>query len=609
MEALLPHYEQELALLRRSLKAFAARYPKAAARLAITGEQSEDPHVERLLQSFALIAAGVDARVEDDYPEFTHALLETLYPQYLRPFPACSIAQFDAAALFEQLTEPVTIARGQELIGSGGQCSFRTAYDVTLAPIRVADARHGPATLAPPNARLSPDATSIVSITFASMAAAGHLGTPLPKRLRLHLHGQREIVGTIIDMLQMKRASAYVEADGTGRWVRLAGQVIAPVGFSEDETLFEQPGQTHRALNLLAEYFVFPEKFDFVDIDGEALWAAAGHCTRLTLHLPVEGIGKDSAAAQRLARLSPEHLRLFCTPIVNLFSLQAEPIKTTAERSTYPIVAKQQRARHLSSCEVHAVEAVRPAQRTQAAPHAYQPFHSLMHGSAATLGGPYWVASRSLERDEAGHEQMQLSLVGLDGQPHEQAGLQLEIDVTCTNGDAPQQLPTGTPGGDLTMEGGAVPCEIALLRRPTLSRRLPHGDGALWRLVGHLSGHPLALGKDGWDALRRLIRQYATLSAAPTRHLDAITFVRRRNVLEWIVMAPSPALVRGIEVTLAVDELVFVGTSLAALIGVLDCFLAPYAPTNSFVQLVVISKHNGAELKRCKPRPGTVALL
>ena len=74
-------------------------------------------------------------------------------------------------------------------------------------------------------------------------------------------------------------------------------------------------------------------------------------------------------------------------------------------------------------------------------------------------------------------------------------------------------------------------------------------------------------------------------------------------------MAPSPALVRGIEVTLAVDELAFVGTSLAALIGVLDCFLAPYAPTNSFVQLVVISKHNGAELKRCKPRPGTVALL
>jgi hypothetical protein len=75
MEELLPHYERELALLRQSLQQFAARYPKIAARLAIAGEHSEDPHVERMLQSFALLAARIDVKLEDDYPDFTEALI------------------------------------------------------------------------------------------------------------------------------------------------------------------------------------------------------------------------------------------------------------------------------------------------------------------------------------------------------------------------------------------------------------------------------------------------------------------------------------------------------------------------------------------------------
>src|SRR6185312_5750166 len=114
MEDLLPHYERELAMLRRSLHDFAARYPKIAARLAISGEHSDDPHVERMLQSFALLAARIDTRLDDDYPEFTEGMLQALYPHYLRPYPSCSIVEFDAEGVFEGLSSPVTIARGAE---------------------------------------------------------------------------------------------------------------------------------------------------------------------------------------------------------------------------------------------------------------------------------------------------------------------------------------------------------------------------------------------------------------------------------------------------------------------------------------------------------------
>lgn len=89
-EDVLPFYERELALLRRSMREFSERYPKEAARLGISGEHCDDPHVERILQSAALSNARTAAHVEDDYPEVPNEMLERLHPEVLRPFPACS---------------------------------------------------------------------------------------------------------------------------------------------------------------------------------------------------------------------------------------------------------------------------------------------------------------------------------------------------------------------------------------------------------------------------------------------------------------------------------------------------------------------------------------
>ncbi|ARK51889.1 hypothetical protein BOC36_00840 [Burkholderia pseudomallei] len=108
MDHLLPHYERELSLLRRSVALFATRYPKIAVRLGISGDRSEDPHVERMLQSFALLAADIGSRLDDNYPQFAEALLGMLYPQYLRTVPACAIAQFDVSEVRRNSWRPTS---------------------------------------------------------------------------------------------------------------------------------------------------------------------------------------------------------------------------------------------------------------------------------------------------------------------------------------------------------------------------------------------------------------------------------------------------------------------------------------------------------------------
>src|SRR5262249_27528095 len=93
-EDLLPYYENELSFIRGLGKEFAATYSKIARRLALEPDKCEDPHVERLIESFALLAGRIHHKIDDEFPEVTESLLNVLYPHYLRPIPSMSIAQF-----------------------------------------------------------------------------------------------------------------------------------------------------------------------------------------------------------------------------------------------------------------------------------------------------------------------------------------------------------------------------------------------------------------------------------------------------------------------------------------------------------------------------------
>ena len=84
---LLLYYERELTFLRQMGAEFAVKYPKIASRLMIEPDKCEDPHVERMLEAFAFLAARVHLKIDDEFPRFTQHLLEILYPHYLAPIP------------------------------------------------------------------------------------------------------------------------------------------------------------------------------------------------------------------------------------------------------------------------------------------------------------------------------------------------------------------------------------------------------------------------------------------------------------------------------------------------------------------------------------------
>ncbi|WP_233832508.1 type VI secretion system baseplate subunit TssF [Paraburkholderia sp. ZP32-5] len=608
MEELLPYYERELSFLRRYSRDFAQRYPKIAARLTMVGEHGEDPHVERMIESFALLGARINKKLDDDYPEFTEALLEVLYPHYLRPFPSCSIAQMGGGASLAQLTAPALVKRGTELKSRpirGVQCRFRTAFDVVLAPLRVAQARYMPVAMAPGAIVLPGNASGIVSITFESTAPQRDLAGLGVDQLRTYLHGEQSLIAALGDCLFVHALQAYVEPERNGRWHALTSLPFSQAGFAEDDALIDYPARSHPAYRLLTEYFAFPAKFDFVDFDLAAMTAApVGRCNQLTLHVVLKDVRGDSHAARLLDALSADHLRLFCTPVVNLFRQHGDPIRLTHEAVSYPVVAE---GRHAFAYEVYSIDSVQLVRQRQHDERVveFRPFYSLRHGESARAGH-YWFSRRNewVAQKSPGYE-TEISIVDIDFDPSAQQTDTLSLELTCTNGDLPAGLAMGLGGGDLFAEGVSQAGDMAMLRRPTPTARFERRQAAHWRLLSHLALNHVSLVNGGATVLREMLALYdLRRTAVSARHIEGIVDVAQSGSVQWLPGKPFATFVRGLEVRVTLDEEFFVGTSLGTFVRVLDRFFGLYVHLNSFVQLVAISARTGEEIIRCKPRSG-----
>jgi type VI secretion system protein ImpG len=614
LDQLLPYYEQELGFLRRYSREFSERYPRIAGKLLIGGEVCEDPHIERMIESFALLNSRIAKRLDDDYPEFTEALLEVLYPHYLRPFPSCSIARVDFGAAAAQLTAASEIPRGTQLTTRpvrGVACTFRTAYPVTVAPLALAEARFDPIIDAPDSVRLPPQATSAIPITLASVSPQVTLAQLGLGTVRVFIDGEPSFCAALRDALFMRAVAAYAEADGNGRWVPLQAIPIAPAGYGEDEALIEFSARSHAAYRLLTEYFCFPEKFNFFDIDLSALLAVLpSGATSVTLHLALSGLRSDSNTARILGTLSATNMLLGCTPVVNLFRQRGEPIRLTHTSASYPVLADARRA---YAFEVQSIDAVRLVRQTPQGESVveFRPFYSLRHGQMPDKNGHYWIMRRDamLAEKSPGHE-TQISLVDIDFDPAEVETDTISTELTCTNRDLPAALSYGLRGGDLFMEGGSNVHEIGFLRKPTPSYRFERGRGAHWRLISHLSLNHLSLSGGGVDAFREMLALY-DLPRSPTsqRQIGGILSVAHKPATTWLPGNPFACMVRGIEVRLTVDEEAFVGSGIDAFAHIVERFLGLYVHANSFTQLVIVSNKTGGELLRCMPRSGDLSLL
>jgi type VI secretion system protein ImpG len=602
---LLPYFNRELNAIRRLAGDFAIAHPKIASRLRMAPDAVDDPHVARLLEGVAFLAARVHHRLDDEFPELTDALLGVLYPHYLAPVPSGAIVQFRPQP---DLPLPVRAEAGLAIDTEpvqGEACRFQTTWPLTIWPIRIDSVRLSGLPLTAPANPLAPGAVSVLRITLVCSSAEMTFARLGLDRLRIFLRGAGHLTLPLYEQLCAHAVSvAYADGPNDPDPVILPADVIEPVGFAPDEASLPWPARSFSGFRLLTEYFAFPDKFLFIDlarIDAKTL-LAAGNRLEIFIYF-------NRALPELERAIDAEAMALNCTPIINLFPQHCEPIRLTHTDTEYRVVPD---ARRPHAIEVWQIERARETAADGAA-RPWRPFYRMTHAEPDP-GEPacFYHAVRRAAPAPLGGTEVYVAPDDRGFDADAPADAILSVDALCLNRDLPAALPFGGGHPELRLvEAFSAISRVVCLTAPTPTLRPPLRERRFWRLVSHLSlGHlSIVGGTEGAAALREVLRLYDFRDTTETRAaIDGLVGV---GTVPGSARVPGRAgsFCRGLDVTLEFEQRPWQDGGLYLLAAVLDRFLALHASVNSFARTKAVLRGRPGHAAAWPARAGMRVLL
>jgi type VI secretion system protein ImpG len=599
-DSLLNYYERELTFIREMGAEFAKKYPKIAGRLQLEPDRCDDPFTERLIEAFAFLSGRIHKKIEDDFPEITESLLSIVYPHYIRPIPSMSIVRFEP---IKQTIPPVgyEIDKNAVLYSKsvgGTACQYTTSYPVTLWPVDVVSAR-----LQDPVKQIR-GAQQVLLIQLKAYNSQS-ISKIQWEKLRFFLNGPHQHVFHLYELLFnhiCHLECEVVTGRGKKEIINMTPEDITPVGFDSDEGVLPYSKRSFPGYILLFEYFCFPEKFLFFDLQGLNRLKGKGFKDTLDIRIYLDKEAKSNLVINE---------DTFCTnstPAINLFNRIAEPIRVEQRKTEYRVVPDLRRQ---DSTEVYSVNGVTSSSQSSPGKEVdFKPFYSIRHhlDEEDSLGRrAFWHVERraSGKKGDSGTEVF-LSFADLDFNPADPGVEVLTVHVTCTNRDLPVRLPFGELSGDFSMETAAPVSRINSLIKPIPTRRPSLGAALQWRLISHLSLNYMSIVQGGEDALREILSLYDFDNSPATRQqINGIVSLSSQHITKRM----GQGFCRGVEVTIEFDEDKFVGTGLYLFASILERFLAQYVSVNSFSKLIVKTIQKKEAIKQRPPRNGNRVLL
>ncbi|MFQ1784952.1 type VI secretion system baseplate subunit TssF [Aeromonas veronii] len=570
----LEHYfRDELAFLRLQGREFADSYPELTRFLS---EQNTDPDVERLLEGFAFLTGNLRAKIEDEFPELTHGLLNMLWPNYLRPVPSMTIMQF--SVIPGAIAQPALVRQGCQLDSlpiDDVTCHFQTCHDAWVYPAEMRQIT----------------AQSGNDLSTISLDIALHAPLPLSElqldKLRFFLGGDSYTAYELYFWLS--NLLSHIELEIDGKRFRQEAKALKSVGFERDDALLPYPNNVYSGYRILQEYFCFPESFLFFELSGGEWPKQPLPVSEFKIHfcfdrpLPAE------------LKIRPDSFMLNCVPAINLFQHDSEPVNLNGRQAEYPLKASY---RYADSFEIFSVDQVEGwvegnMGRSRGTPRIYQPFESFQHQierAKQRLALYYRVRVReSVSGDGFEHS---LSFVRGDETTTVDLDESISVTLTCTNRSRAARLKVGS----ICVPTGSSPSFATFrnLIRPTRPLR-PALDGSLhWTLISNLSLNYVSLLRR--DALVQVLRTYDF----PALHDKQAEQASRKRLagIEEIETKPVDRLVRGMPVrglksVLSIRQSAFGSEGELYLFStVLAHFFSLYASVNAFHLLEVVNLDN-----------------
>lgn len=623
---LLKYYNRELQHAREMGAEFASEFPKIAARLGLDTFECSDPYVERLFEGFAFMAARVQLKIDAEFPTFTQHLLDIVYPHYLSATPSMTVVEFKPNLGEELLAKGVMIPKGtalRSMIAKGEQtaCEYRTAHPLQLLPLEITQLEYLPTLAAVSSAGLSSSKTlantkAAIKLGLRTTIGTGFNGIALDQ-LPVFLRGSANTPYCLYEQLMANaKGLACKYRQGSNFVVRyLDGNVTRGIGFEAEESLLHGAPRSFDGYRLLQEYFAFPERFLFVEINGLAELLADCDAQDIELFVLL-----DRSEAQLIQALDTSNFALFCVPAINLFPKRADRQLIDQRRAEYHVVVDRSRPLDYEVMAVEQVAAYDENQKEQ----MFLPFYGSKSGFQNQSETAFYTLRRqkrllsTKQRREGvrssyiGNE-IFVSLVDATEAPYVANLGQLGLHTLCSNRDLPLVMPVGVGDSDFSLQISAPVVSIRCIAGPTRPLAAANDGDNVWRLINHLSLNYLSLidndAASGAAALRELLRLYADQrEPAVKKQIEGVVSVTSKNVVRRIDTQGPLVFGRGLEVTVLLDESAFEGGGFFLLGCVLERFFTQYVSINAFVETVIRTTDRG-EVARWPVRIGRRHIL
>ncbi|MGV8003626.1 type VI secretion system baseplate subunit TssF [Photorhabdus temperata subsp. temperata] len=564
-DPILRYYEAEMHYLREAGKEFAQAHPDRAAMLNLDDGRDRDPYVERLLEGFAFLMGRMRQKLDDDLPELTEGLVSLLWPHYMRTIPSLSIVEL--APDYQSLQRSENMPKGFEVVsqpvGAGRtRCYYRTTRDMRIVPLHITAA----------TVQNEADGRSVIRLRFDCSRLAEWDKVDLA-RLPLYLKADSPVSSALHLALTRQTQHIYLRLPEMAR-CRFEGY-FSPMGFDSDDVLWPKGGSAFSGYQLLLEYFTFREKFMFVALNGLDTLNIPDGTPWFELDIVLSELWPYQLT------FAAENIRLHCVPVINLFSVEADPMHISPMQNEYLLRPMRIQDGHT---EIYSVDEVFSFRRGEE--QHFVPFSSFRHrGGIMRQTAPERYYHTRVSPGPSGLHDTWLILGGesFENDPDIDDEM-LSLRITGTNGQLPREaLRNAQLEQTLQASGGKL--SVKNLCSPTLPCYPPANDRFHWRILSHLGSNFLSM-MDNPEILRGTLGLYNwTDDEMNYRRLDAIIGVKHTLIQRF----EKGFLLRGVDIEITLNSNGFTGDGDIFLFGeMLNRFFALYADIHLFTQLTLL---------------------
>ena len=600
------YFEQEYYnYLQAAGEKFAEKHSDRVNELNLSERQRKDDAVERLYEGFAFLMGRIHERLDDEIPEVTERLLEQLLGHLIRPFPSCSILQVTHNV--NAITKPLQIKRHSEIQSPVGRHKiefeaasgtrknkkiikrsesaefiFRTSQEIKVRPMKIKAIR----------VETTPHATSALVIQIQPDRKISYKSLELD-RLRFYLHGNDFLKYNLLLFLSNHVSSIAVAELALGKLefkeikpFKIGIPELSPELYSkltEFSLIPENTGQSFSGFRLLQEYFAFPERFFFIDIEGLDKFEASeeGYSFEIKIvfdqHFP-GGINPTI-----------EDILLHCSPIVNLYDRPIEEVSVKERMPEYYILPKKGRSKSREIYQVNIISSFGEVQYSYIPATKYDVLD--VHDQGYKNKRFYTIIRRSSDKDMA---ETYIRIFGKSMNEKDFSEDILRMDATLSNGFLPsQRLEANMITEPINFPPGID--RAFNLTKPIDVLPNPQHKNFQWDLISHLNLNLSTLANT--ETLKSILKLYNWSEHHDDlndKKIEAITKVYPPETKNFF---RNQQFIRGIEFKIEIDLHGFLnGIGDIHLLGlILSRFLSQYVTVNSSVILIIIEKGTNEE--------------